>query len=527
MPGDDVVPASSAQKRFWLLHEMADHAGALTLPLAFELHGDVDLDRLDAAVAGVVARHEALRTTFDEVDGLPHQRVTGGRVGIEYLDLCAEYGVDAAAAVEMFLQDNDSRPFDLIVGPLFGARLVRLEPRRWLFLLAAHHIAVDAWSLRVVLREIGELYAGVTLPPPRQFREAVAAQEEWGRTGEAAEELAHWRDLLAGAPDPVPLPEAPRRPLRRTYAIDQAPIPIDPLVSTTMDALAVRSRASRFVVLLAALSRFWSRTTGSADLVVGTPGGGRPAWQDESVVGPMINTVLLRVRTDDRAPFSQAVERAKAVTFDALDHDRLPFELVVSELSPRRATSHSPLCQVMLITQDPIGTALSLPGIDVRVLPRPAQLTSDLDLTFIVDAEAAGTGAVLEYATDLYTEAEATALAESFAAVLAESVADPDGLAVGPGIVGFAPDHAVRGPGRRGHREPIDPAAVSALRDFTAGHGTTELAVALAAVGVLLSRHDGGSEPVLGALAGDGPPRAAALRLDDDPTFHDVVKRVA
>jgi amino acid adenylation domain-containing protein len=491
--------ASPAQKRFWLLHEMADHAGALTLPLAFELHGEVDIDRLDEAVAGVVARHEALRTTFDEVDGLLHQRVGDRRTGVEYLDLCGE-DVDLAAAVEMFLQDNDSRPFDLLDGPVFGARLVRLEPARWLFLVAAHHIAVDAWSLRVVLQEIGALYAGTALPVARQYREAVAAHEQWGESAEAVAEIAHWRALLDGAPDPVPLPGAPRRPFRRTYAIDQIPIPLDQRLMSAVDALAVSSRASRFVVLLAALSRFWERATGTTDLVIGTPGGGRPAWQDESVVGPMINTVLLRLRTDPDAPFRDAVGRARSVTFEALDHDRVPFDRVVSSLSPRRTTSHSPLCQVMLMTQEPIGTALSLPGLDVRVVPRPSQLTSDLDLTFLVDVE--GTGAVLEYATDLYTAEEAATLAADFAAVLAESVADPDGLA---GLAGFPPDHDVRSEARQTHFTPADAVSLPEL---------------VAAAGILLSRHGGGTEPVLGV---DG--RVVRLLLDDDPTFDDAVKR--
>ncbi|MFD1151486.1 non-ribosomal peptide synthetase [Saccharothrix hoggarensis] len=521
MAGDVVIPASSAQKRFRLLHELADHPGALTLPVAFELHGDVDVDRLDAAVAAVVARHEALRTTFEEVDGLLHQRIADRRAGLEYLDLCDERGIDLDAAVRVFLEDNDTRPFDLVAGPVFGVRLVRLEPRRWLFLLAAHHIAVDAWSLHVVLREIGERYAEPdAAPAARQYREAVAEEERWGRTAEADAEVAHWRDVLAGAPEPVPLPGSPRRPPRRTYVIDQVPIPVDGRVAAALDEVAVRSRASRFAVLLAALARFWERTTGSGDLVVGTPAGGRASRADETVVGPMINTVLLRPRTDAAVPFDEAVRRARDVTFDALDHGRAPFDRVVSALAPRRDPSHSPLCQVMLITQRGLAGSLSLPGVEVRFLPRPAQRTSDLDLTFIVDVEAAGADAVLEYATDLYSEAEAADIARGFADVLAESL-----LTDTPADVpaGFPPTSDVRGGPRHRHEEPIGPAAVAALRNLAGD--ASPLAVALAAVDVLLARHDGGSDAEVGALLDGVPPRAVRPRLDDDPTFRDAVGR--
>ncbi|MGW0444633.1 non-ribosomal peptide synthetase [Streptosporangium sandarakinum] len=423
-----LTPATPAQKRFWLLHEMADHTGALTLSLAFTLHGEVDVTRLSEAVAEVVRRHEPLRTVFEYRGGSLAQRVRADGCGLEYADLRGEQADDGL--VEALLQHNDRRVFDLQNGLPMSARLVRLADRRWLFLLAVHHIAVDAWSLDILLQEISDLYSGAAgFAPgsvPRQYREVMAEESAWHRTPEAETERAYWLDQLSDAPGVMPLPGGARRPSRRSYRIDEVPLPITDELAVAMDAVAARMRATRFMVLAAALAAMWHRTTGSTDVLIGTPAGRRTDWQDENVIGPMLNTVLLRLRIPESATYGTLIEDAREVTLAALERDRLPFDALVSAVNPPRDSSHTPLCQVMLLTQTRAGSVFRLEGVDVRPIARPAQRTSDLDLAFVVGPEPGSGSGTLEYATDLYSEEEASRLASSFTEALAAVLADLD-----------------------------------------------------------------------------------------------------
>lgn len=61
-----VFPASPAQRRFWLLDQLQPAGNpALNLSLALRWHGPLDRSVMQRALNEVVARHEALRTTFD------------------------------------------------------------------------------------------------------------------------------------------------------------------------------------------------------------------------------------------------------------------------------------------------------------------------------------------------------------------------------------------------------------------------------------------------------------------------------
>src|SRR2546421_11423787 len=70
-----LLPLSSAQQRLWFLNELRPGSAEYNSALALHLEGQLDVAALTAALQTLLARHESLRTTFNEVDGKGVQTV--------------------------------------------------------------------------------------------------------------------------------------------------------------------------------------------------------------------------------------------------------------------------------------------------------------------------------------------------------------------------------------------------------------------------------------------------------------------
>src|SRR2546421_692913 len=120
-----VFPTSFAQERLWIAEQLTPRTAAYHVPVAIRLTGPVDRTALARAVDLVVARHEALRTVFTQVDGHTAQIVVPAvRIGIED----SEVPPGDPAALDAVLLAHASAPFDLEHGPMVGLPVDRPRP---------------------------------------------------------------------------------------------------------------------------------------------------------------------------------------------------------------------------------------------------------------------------------------------------------------------------------------------------------------------------------------------------------------
>ncbi|WP_124445697.1 non-ribosomal peptide synthetase, partial [Streptomyces sp. NL15-2K] len=203
---DGALPLSFAQERLWFLDDFAPGAGEYNVFATLRLTGALDVAALRAAVNGLVARHEALRTTFDSYDG------QGVQVVHEMLDVPVRLVEPAPDHVEEALRREAMTPFDLRTGPLMRVLVVRESVSEHVLVLSLHHIVTDGWSMGVVTRELSALYAAAVrgeeavLPGlPVQYGDYAVWQRE-RLAGDALEgQLGYWRGQLAGL-EPLELP---------------------------------------------------------------------------------------------------------------------------------------------------------------------------------------------------------------------------------------------------------------------------------------------------------------------------------
>ena len=217
------APASSGQARLWFLDQLEPGRSDYNVGIGWRIAGELDVAALRGALQHVMDRHEILRTTFDSVDGQPRQRIAPHRdVAFAITDLSAVPPASARSSSSDVLAREIRVPFDLAVGPLSRARLIRLGERDHALAIIRHHAVCGGDSGRIAAREMGAAYDALhagrapDLPPVAvQYSDFVAWQREH-LTPERLEALtAYWRQRLSGAPAALTLPSDWVRPALR------------------------------------------------------------------------------------------------------------------------------------------------------------------------------------------------------------------------------------------------------------------------------------------------------------------------
>src|SRR5262249_5140324 len=154
------APPSFAQTRLWFLDRLEPGSAGYNIPGGLRMRGQLDVAVLERCLMEVVRRHEALRTTFEDREGDAFGRIHAeARIALALEDLRSLAPTARDARVKQRMREEAEVPFDLARGPLLRARALRLADDEHVLLFTMHHIVSDGWSLGVLVREVGALYA--------------------------------------------------------------------------------------------------------------------------------------------------------------------------------------------------------------------------------------------------------------------------------------------------------------------------------------------------------------------------------
>ena len=412
-PRDERLPLSFAQQGLWFVEQLGDLGATYHIPLRLRLGGELHRAALVSALDGIVARHEALRTAFAQVDGIPEQRIAPAEAGgfpLAGTDLAGH--PEAEAELGRLTAEEARAPFDLERGPLVRGRLIRLAADDHVLLLTMHHLVSDGWSMRVLLGELAARYAAVyegrqadLAELPVQYADYAAWQRRWVEGEILREQADYWTGTLRGAPELLELPADRPRPAQMDHAGARLDVELDEELTAGLKALARRHGTTLFMTLLAGWAAVLSRLSGQDEVVVGTPTAGRGRQEIEGLIGFFVNTLALRVDLSGPATVAELLARVKERTLQAQQHQDIPFEQVVELVDPARSLSHSPLFQVVFAwVSAPLGAGISLPGLELDAAVTGASRAKfDLSLTLQEAGDRIAGG--VEYATALFEAA--------------------------------------------------------------------------------------------------------------------------
>jgi amino acid adenylation domain-containing protein len=432
VPRDRGLPLSFAQERLWFLDRLAPGLAAYHIPLAVALRGTLVPEALERALEGVVGRHEALRTHFEERDRRVAQVVEPpGPWSLPWVDLSAVPADMRTAEARRLASEEASRPFDLVAGPVLRSTLLRLGPAEHVLLLCVHHIATDGWSMGVMIEEISGLYraavagAAPELPGlPIQYADFAVWQREWLQGAVLERQLGYWREKLAGAPV-LELPTDHPRPAAQRFLGAVETLALPPDRAEGLARLARRHDATLFMVVLAALQALLARHTGQDDIVVGSPIANRNQVEIEPLIGFFVNTLVLRGELTGDPTVSGLLAAARRTALEAFSHQDLPFERLVEEMRPERRLAVNPLFQVILAVQNAPLREVALPGVSLELLDFDHPVAR-FDLEVLVWEEEGGLTVRLIHDAELFDRATIARLAGHFDRLLGALVESPE-----------------------------------------------------------------------------------------------------
>lgn len=310
------VPMTPMQIFAWNYAERG-RAGERACSMALRIRGNLCGRTLEECLQAVVERHESLRTRIVVVDGVPTQRIDAAcHCSLEEIDLSglSELTVESEARriAEQFQQER----FDLSVGPLFAARLIKLSNRDFIFIVAMDHVISDAASVEILCRQILALYEQAerrlpfSLPDlPVQFADyAVWQQLTYGSWMKQHE--AYWRQRLAGAPrirlisrDGLPRAERP------VGAWSQ--IQFGEALSARLREVARREKTQLSIVVFCIFTAVVLRWCGGTDLVLRFLISGRHHPKLQNMIGFLAEFLHLRIEITAATSLLELLEQAK------------------------------------------------------------------------------------------------------------------------------------------------------------------------------------------------------------------------
>ncbi|NKS03385.1 amino acid adenylation domain-containing protein [Rhodococcus hoagii] len=389
------LPLSRAQQRMWTQRRTGG-VERYRLGARVELRGPLVPDALHAALTDVVERHEILRTFYSHDAAGPYASIgTAGRTDPH----------DDAVPLRVALRAD---------GPRTHTLEVELD-----------HLAADGASVAILVTDLVTAYEARLVgdaprwaPLPVQYVDYALWERD---TASRSRDTEFWTHALADF-DPALLPSV-TTPGTEPGPVGSIDFEIDADVTAHLAHLAASRGATEFMVLHAALAATVARLSGQTDVGIAAVVSGRRYPQLIPVVGPFVDTVVLRARVEPGMPFAGLLGQVRDFDVAALDRAAAPIEDVL------RSTGLS-TPQVALALQDFTIPALHVGDLSIEAHEtEPA--TADFDIRFTLwHNESGGLTGRLLHDVSRFARPDAELLARQFTAVVGAAAAAP-GTTVG------------------------------------------------------------------------------------------------
>ncbi|MGZ4032707.1 MAG: condensation domain-containing protein, partial [Tumebacillaceae bacterium] len=428
------LPLSFAQQRLWVIEQLLPGNTAYNMPVAVKLQGALDVAAFEKSLNDIIARHEALRTTFVEglVDGegQPVQLIADAQWQslhlVDVRDMPQELREKEA---QRLAQLDAETPFDLSNGPLIRFSMLQMDAQEYVLHLNMHHIVSDGWSMGVFVKEFTALYQAnlrgeeaMLSELPIQYADYANWQRNTLAGDKLEQELSYWKEQLSGE---LPLLQLPTDLVgEETQAGDEVSMQLSKALTDRLQVFSQQHGATLFMTILGAFQTLLYRHSGQEDICIGTPIAGRHREETEGLIGFFLNTLVMRTDLSGMPTFTELLGRVRETALGAYAHADLPFDKLVEEVQPERRLNRNPIFDVLVNYLNMPPLLPELPELSVTPLPAPEQEAKFL-LSLIVQEQEQGLGMRLIYRTSLFSEARMTEMLAQLEVLLSGIVEDP------------------------------------------------------------------------------------------------------
>ena len=430
---EERIALSYGQEHIWVMENMTDAKATFNMPVALRVAGPVDTDRLQHVLDEIIDRHEVLRTII-KTDGMEFFQCIQSPAGLplEIIDVDALPEAKQEEYGRRFIMEEARRPFDLTTGPIIRAYLLRFGSADHILVINVHHIAFDAFSANIILREIGILYRDLAPARPSplpqlavQYADYAAWQRGELSGPEYRDKLRVWQDRLKGADASLPLPTDNPRPAVQTYAGADRRFTLDAETVAVLERLARDSSSTLYMTLLAAFATVISQWCGEEDIVLASPVAGRTHKDTAGMIGLFVNLLPQRIDLSGNPTFTELLERVRTMCLESQEYQDVTFDHIIGSLDIPHDPGRSPFSQVVFNLQHAPEDRFSVDNLEFSPVEYERD-TANTDIAVMMDQEAGGAvRGMIEFNTDLFRPETIDNLLRNFIAVVREAAVQP------------------------------------------------------------------------------------------------------
>ena len=421
---DGYYPLTYAQQRLWF-ESVAGNSEGYNLPVMYKLSGAVDSKRLAYAFSKLVERHKILQSRYISVQGIGKQYLQAdSQWTLQVMDVSDQ--CDPFDTVKKCIDQKINQAFDLSNGPVFEALLYKLSDDSYVLLLNMHHIVSDGWSMQILSNEIQHFYDSQKDPQntqpldplPIQYPDYACWQQSADVQETLTESLLYWKNELRFV-DELPLLRSDfNRRIAAYYPVSSVVFRLDRDLTDRIKQLAFDCRMSEFMVLLASYSLLIANHNGQERVVIGTDVAGREKAETQSLIGLFVNQLAIASEAKSQMTISEYLEQVRERVLAAYQHQQVPIDNVISELSLDRSKTQFPLFQTKLVFQNFDKKAPpTFKGVDVEVLPLELK-KSKIDLMLTIGEKDNVWQGAWEFNSDLFKSETINLLDADFKQIL-------------------------------------------------------------------------------------------------------------
>ncbi|NJL89139.1 MAG: amino acid adenylation domain-containing protein [Coleofasciculaceae cyanobacterium SM2_1_6] len=418
----NLVRASIAQERLWLLAQFHDCSGAYHVQMAWQIRGDLNLDAWGRSLEQILDRHSSLRTNFqlisDQVIQVIHPTIFNKNLTqnsslftieklLTSIDLCHLSSEEQKVTIDQLLLNQQQQNFNLAEEALLRMLLIKVHTNKYIFAITLHHIITDGWSMGIFQQELSSFYQSQSAIPespistildlPIQYQDFAVWERESYLPEIETDYLSYWQQKLANFPPHLELPSDRSRSTVSSYVGNSYHHNLNPELSKKIKEFSRNQQVTLFMTLLSSFITFLYRCTAQTDFVVGVPIANRPVPEVANLIGYFLNTIPLRCDLSGNPQFQELLARIKTNTTEAYAYPYVPFEQLRAA-----GMQESEWFRVVFILIPSITWEIPSLEITEYKVTKPG---STVDLTLYLEEIGEEIAAVWEYRSELF-EAE-------------------------------------------------------------------------------------------------------------------------
>jgi len=433
IPRDSDLPLTFHQADIWEFETTMPGTARFTGVMSLSLNGKLVHAGLEFGLNQILTRHEVLRTTYSlDAGGRPVARVNPPQsLSLPFKDIASLESESRRRELLKSANRLVRTPFDLSRDVLLRGLLFKTGEFEHVLIFSSHYIAVDGWTVGLILNELGEHYAAYVEERPSRVPDVKLQCVDYAKwqSSQLSEEslaphLSYWRQQLLDVAPQDPLPLDRPRPRNKTMHGSTFHFVLTPYLTRSLKHFSHQHGSTLFFTLLSTLNILFHIRSGSDDIVIGTITGDRDPGM-EMVFGSFVNCLPLRNHLYPQQTFREVMENTRRCAADAYTH-QVPFHKIVETVAQNRNLINDPLFRISLVLRNIPFTEMKIGGLEIQLSPLQVdRAVSEGDLSLYLQEVGGVLSGYFEYDDRILESSTMESLAADFIALLSQCTANP------------------------------------------------------------------------------------------------------